>query len=802
MPFFLQPEAGSGVSELLDDRLRKLKLELKASEKACQAVLPSVEAFTKGTREMCRGAGSAASAFGAAIQADSTRMEGAESPPQTGSRSFPGHDYFHGGARGSDGHGSKRGDGYSTGAGGGEMLEPSGRRPSVNDESSGESMRAELMALQLVECANEMEDHLKAQVVEPIERVLAPRSNINAAIRERSRVADLLAAAHSDYARSVARYQSSSADNVNGGPPLEVLRSGDRVVGASDAFAEANGRAEEALMGLLEERGQCLRKAASSLKAAQAGFFVRASRCVSSSVGRESTDSVSSRKAGDQKQSTRSPARDDKNTNTLPPSGEAKTEVAALALEIERGTGGGEVDVSSELASAAFSAVVEDRNKVKGKWRKGGDREAIRSDTSKRRRSSGWFKRLTSSFQTTRPRSASEELRDRMPSPLHEVADIDGGGDDEKKFWFRSTAPATMSSLQSSTDRFLFREDVSDVGASLRNGRDAGPKPGGSAKSPPVVAQECVGGSTEQAVGHDSSVTAQTGGDGSVEMQAAAEEEESDYETGSNTTEGFGSDDAGDLWEGRRSTLMGPLGRSSPTPTKSVAAEEKHTKVDCESISVLSASGTNLAQEEADEGGTVGAQEGQEEMAAPQISLGEEEMTGVTAAVSALDLGEPIVAFPAVGAESAPDGTDGGDGIDKQCNGDGGDAPDVADVDDHSRVNASDAEGSQVDTFRGPAPAPRSPYFATVSPSLAPPSLLPAPPEREKGVEAQEDEGNLPPVVVEQHVPSPFDSSPAISDDSGSKESPRAWRLSWWARASDRHPPPPPDGGEDNEEAG
>lgn len=44
--------AGSGVSELLDDRLRKLKLELKASEKACQALLPSVEAFTKGTREV------------------------------------------------------------------------------------------------------------------------------------------------------------------------------------------------------------------------------------------------------------------------------------------------------------------------------------------------------------------------------------------------------------------------------------------------------------------------------------------------------------------------------------------------------------------------------------------------------------------------------------------------------------------------------------------------------------------------------------------------------------------------------
>lgn len=48
----LHPKAGSGVSELLDDRLENLKLELKASEKTCQALLPNVAAFTKGTREV------------------------------------------------------------------------------------------------------------------------------------------------------------------------------------------------------------------------------------------------------------------------------------------------------------------------------------------------------------------------------------------------------------------------------------------------------------------------------------------------------------------------------------------------------------------------------------------------------------------------------------------------------------------------------------------------------------------------------------------------------------------------------
>lgn len=53
---------------------------------------------------------------------------------------------------------------------------------------------------------------------------------------------------------------------MNGGPPLEVVQAGDKVVWASDAFAEAHGRAEEALTELLEERGRCLRQAAASVR--------------------------------------------------------------------------------------------------------------------------------------------------------------------------------------------------------------------------------------------------------------------------------------------------------------------------------------------------------------------------------------------------------------------------------------------------------------------------------------------------------------------------------------------------------
>lgn len=509
---------------------------------------------------------------------------------------------------------------------------------------------------------------------------------------------------------------------------------------------------------------------------------------------------------------TPSPGKDNKGTTVA--SGEAKPEAAAL--EIESGSGGGTVDGSSDQArSPALTMAIEDRNKVKGKWRKGGDREAIRSDTAKRRRSSGWFKRLTSSFQTSRPRSASEEFRDRMPSPLHEVADGDSGGDDDRKLWFRSTAPATMSSLQSSTDRFLFREDVPDAGASLRNGRDAGPRPAGNAKSSGAVAEEYAARSIGQSTREDQSFTARAGGDESLEEHAAAEEEDSDYETGSNTTEGFGSDDAGDLWEGRRSTLMGLLGQSSPMPNKSghpaeaVAAEGNNEKVDSESNGGIVASGSALPREDVNAEETVVTPMGHKEIVPPPPALmGQEEMTGMTADFASLYVANPDVTLPAMGAESALSGTDGDDGVYKECNGDGGDVTDVTDltdVNDHSRILASDGEGSKVEGFSSPAPAARSSHFATVSPLPAPPSLLSASPEPDTGIGEKEDADHLPPVVVEQHVPEAFsklDSSPVISDASSNKESPRAWRLSWWARASDRHPPPPPNGREDNEEAG
>lgn len=85
------------------------------------------------------------------------------------------------------------------------------------------------------------------------------------ALRGRTRAAENLCAAHSDYARAVSRCQTS-VDVLHGGPPLDVVQAGDIVVRESDAFAQAHGLAEEALSSLLEERGQCLREAASSVR--------------------------------------------------------------------------------------------------------------------------------------------------------------------------------------------------------------------------------------------------------------------------------------------------------------------------------------------------------------------------------------------------------------------------------------------------------------------------------------------------------------------------------------------------------
>lgn len=486
--------------------------------------------------------------------------------------------------------------------------------------------------------------------------------------------------------------------------------------------------------------------------------------------------------------------------------------MTSAAADIESEHKGETGDVAAgQTRRAVYGAGVDDRGKVKGKWRKGGDRDLMRSDSSKRRRSTGWFKRLASSFQTTEPSSASEELREGVPSLLPEVAEHDvSSGKNDKKRWLSSTAPATTSSATSSRGMpQLEGDDVWDGDAPLPKGGGAGLGVVGKTTSRTdagfleFVAESARRAAREPPEGGAVVTHADSGG---AEAQAETEGETSDYETGSSTTEGFGSDDAGDLWEGgRRSTLMGPLGRTSFMPNDDGMRGEIEMKDSSSGIGIGGeGKGGNVSstlratEEQADGGGgTPGAQAG-------GVGAG-----GVGALIEGEAMMESGLTPPAVGAdsfvtaveaESAPNSPhgvkhgDGDDHADRESNvGQEGRG--------YSSALASYAEGAKdadISTpVAKPKPKPRS-YFGSVSPSPAPPSILPSSsPETDK----KED---LLPVAVEQHTPSPFakfGSSPAISDGSSSKESPRAWRLSWWARASERHPPSAPVGTGENEEA-
>lgn len=449
----------------------------------------------------------------------------------------------------------------------------------------------------------------------------------------------------------------------------------------------------------------------------------------------------------------------------------------------------------------------------KGKWRKGGDRDGMRSDSSKRRRNSGWFKRLASSFQTSRPRSASEELRERFPSPLHDVADTDNsGGDDEGQRRLGSTASATMSSVASSRGRSLFGGDGAwKEKAPPPNGRGIELEEWTTAASSRTDASELSTERSRPPAGASSTVATRADG---AEAPAETEEEESDYETGSNTTEGFGSDDAGDLWDGRRSTLMGPLGRNSFMPidngirgdtVQAAEAASSGGEADGEGSGGKGANPLSASEEKVGRGKTTGGTRGGEVEAVEVGALIDlEKSTGGAITLAALHGSNHVASAPAVEAESvlhSPDGATRGDcddRVDKDCH----KSQEGFGMTDHNILPGSEAKGAKAADNNSPVRTPRASYFTFVSPSAAP-SVLPASPEPES--KGEERESPLPPVVVEQQTPSPFakfGSSPAISDGSSCKESPRAWRLSWWARASDRHPPPPPSGTADNEEIG
>lgn len=106
---------------------------------------------------MCRGAGNAASAFGAALQVDSARTGPTESLQHPAARG--GNDTDGGDDRSEAVEGAEAGSEEDP-----ETVGNKGGSAQGGGVASGDSMRAELLALQLIECANEMEDHLNVQV--------------------------------------------------------------------------------------------------------------------------------------------------------------------------------------------------------------------------------------------------------------------------------------------------------------------------------------------------------------------------------------------------------------------------------------------------------------------------------------------------------------------------------------------------------------------------------------------------------------------------------------------------------------
>ena len=557
--------------------------------------------------------------------------------------------------------------------------------------------------------------------------------------------------------------------------------------------------------------------------------------------------------------------------------------------------------------SISFNAGVDGRAIFRGRGRKTGDGGGIdehglvQSDM-KRRRSSGWFRRLTSSFQSSRERSASDELLERAQSPPPEVVSYGGDSDAEEsaaggvsrvpaevsvtpilstkaaEVVSSSTTPVTtaVSSATASEERSLFAPDrvvvpergdtppsegpsqpsserSSEQSSKQSAERSSGKSSGQSSEQlnqsvgsasgeaegrvvgPVVVGLEAVA-ERVAGLGEGGGVSRVVGGRGGGGGRTETDEEESDDETGSYTTEGFGSDDAGDLWEGGRAT--GLLNRVAGDGRGDEGRGNGAVRGD------NSRSGAGGAGEGAGAAGTLGE-------AAPIDAAGEPATGVARGSGEAEAVMDPLERHPAgvkndrpfafgseEAASAASDGAghelfeieavtpprNGGKLSEAAVNGGGGGGGGGDEnacrsggcrVGDNRKIasgtgtkNASNG-GTAVERTRRTrlgsilaAPmTPTSPLGSAATarsmPPPAPPSTLPFLPDSAL-------DSPIPTVLAEvaQSLFSPPkpNLSPAISEDSN-KESPRAWRMSWWARASDRHQPPPPvcaTGGDDD----
>lgn len=281
-------------------------------------------------------------------------------------------------------------------------------------------------------------------------------------------------------------------------------------------------------------------------------------------------------------------------------------------------------------------------------------------------------------------------------------------------------------------------------------------------------------------------------------------------ETGSNSTEGFGPETAGTLFDGsdgKESFLFprSPLLRSPRQLTSTGTSqggfaypggtEHEGTCDDDAHVDHAKDGGENLGRATAElpraqaargdvEAGKLSAVAGTLE--GDKIGAVHEEATpGQTAAVSRGGLPSSVVANV---------------GVERSDHKDGEEA--------HEKANAIETgfkDGIEKASIVSPSAGPRSSIYSrrrdrpsTLSSILMstpdkdnPTTPSPLPPTSETMVTPPANNGRI----------SPFEASPAVSEESSTRGSPRSWRLSgWWARASDRHRPPPP--GTENDFAG
>lgn len=264
-----------------------------------------------------------------------------------------------------------------------------------------------------------------------------------------------------------------------------------------------------------------------------------------------------------------------------------------------------------------------------------------------------------------------------------------------------------------------------------------------------------------------------------VDHRAGVEQGDSDSdETGSNTTEGFGSDAAGELWGGG-------IGRDGftlyPSPTK-VSGDNIGERGDA-SPRLEGGASSNDVEATKQRPSDSGEAELRQPVVPRALDIGKPAPAaerGADAPVSAVRIGEDSVA--AVDYDSSK--------TDKQT---------VAD-----RPPDLETEHEERDDLVSPV----SPLSDLLLRKMA---LSPRPLSIKTILSHSSETANSPvtaTVAEAGKLTHPTDGasrpgffSPAKSEASCSSPL-SSWRLSWWARASDRHRPPPPNNGTDDAEAG